>query len=252
LPRRSPGQARRARDSPPGVAGQRRTTGRQHLRCRRSSSGGEAEHCGRPSVTRVDRRREHQHQPAASPQSPQVTTSRSRGVTRGPGTGPGASCPSTRCGTPMPAGLLTWTAACLSDSDADWHSLATRPASSALPRPPLAAPDSDGTHHVSFSGTSSSPRDHGADSRKSATVDPQGDGPVPECHRPTPGVTRAVSKYFDQPEPHVTQSSLPPGPRQAPRGPCPVHLSPGRTDLKSHSTPTEGEHGRNRDVTDRY
>ena len=131
-------------------------------------------------------------------------------MTQGPGAGPGASCPSTRCGTPMPAGLLTWIAACLSDSDADWHSLATRPASSALPRPPLAAPDSDGTHHVSFSGTPSSPRDHGADSRKSATVDPQGDGPVPECHRPTPGATRAVSKYFDRPEPHVTQAHFHP------------------------------------------
>ena len=86
------------------VAGQRHTSSRQHLRCRRSSSGGEAGHRGRPPVTRADRRQEHQHQPAASPQSPKVTTSRSRGVTRGPGAGPGASSLSTRRGTPMPAG----------------------------------------------------------------------------------------------------------------------------------------------------
>ena len=98
-------------------------------------------------------------------------------------------------------GMPTWTAACLLDSDKDWHSSATWPASSALPRPPLAAPDSDGTHHVTLSGTPSSPRDHGADSRRSATVDPQGDGPVPECPRPTPGATRAVSKYFAWPGP---------------------------------------------------
>ena len=69
-------------------------------------------------------------------------------------------------------GTLTWIAVYLLDSDMDWHSLATWPASSALPRPPLAAPDSDGTHHVTLSGTPSSPRDHGADSRKSATVRP--------------------------------------------------------------------------------
>ena len=93
-------------------------------------------------------------------------------------------------------GTLIWIAAYLPDSDMDWHSPATWPASSALPRPPLAAPDSDGTHHVTLSGTPSSPRDHGADSRRSTTVDPRGDGPVPECPRPTPGATRAVSKYF--------------------------------------------------------
>jgi hypothetical protein len=93
-------------------------------------------------------------------------------------------------------GTLIWIAEYLPDSDMDWHSPATWPASSALPRPPLAAPDSDGTHHVTLSGTPSSPRDHGADSRRSTTVDPRGDGPVPECPRPTPGATRAVSKYF--------------------------------------------------------
>ena len=131
-------------------------------------------------------------------------------MTQGPGAGPGASCPSTRCGTPMPAGRSPGS---LCDS---W----TRTRTGTLlprgrralpsPRPPLAAPDSDGTHHVTLSGTPSSPRDHGADSRKSATVDPQGDGPVPECPRPTPGATRAASKYFDRPEPHVTQAHFHP------------------------------------------
>ena len=173
-------------------------------------------------------------------------------MTRGTGAEPGASSLSTRRGTPRPAGRSPGS---LCDSRTRTRTGTLLPRGRRAlpsPRPPLAAPDSDGTHHDTLSGTPSSPRDHGADSRKSTTVDPRGDGPVPECPRPTPGATRAVSKYFDRPGAARDSSSLPPGPRQAPQGPRPVHLTPGQTDLKSHSTPTEGKHGRNRDVTDRY
>jgi hypothetical protein len=127
-------------------------------------------------------------------------------------------------------GTLTWIAVYLLDSDMDWHSLATWPASSALPRPPLAAPDSDGTHHVTLSGTPSSPRDHGADSRKSATVRPaRGRAGTPSVLVRPPGRPGRYPSTSPGRAPR-DPSPLRPGPRQAPRGPHPVHFNPGSTD----------------------
>ena len=68
-----------------------------------------------------------------------------------------------------------------------------------------------------------------------------------------PGPTRADSKFFDLPgptRPELTSSRF--TPRQAPRGPAAGSLQPSRLDARSHSTPMKGQHGANRDVTDRY
>ncbi len=56
------------------------------------------------NVTRARRRREDQHQTAALPQLTTCEHRPGRGVTRSPGTGPGAKGLSIRCGTPLPAG----------------------------------------------------------------------------------------------------------------------------------------------------
>ena len=161
-----------------------------------------------------------------------------RGVTQSPGAGPGASCLSTRRGTPMPAGCPpgslrnSWTRTRTGTPlprgrrALPYHGLPS-------PRPTRTGPT------TSLLAGLQAP--HVTSVRTPVEVPPQtrrGGGPVPECPRPTPGwTTRAVSKYFDQPGPTCLEPTpTPAGPRQAPRDSYPAHDNPGRTDHVTHDS----------------
>ena len=122
---------------------------------------------------------------------------------------------------------------------------------------PPRALDSDGTHHTHhLVGPTPRSSTHGVNSRSEYRRTIQdGDGPVPECSIPDlPGANRVVSQVPRGPRAQHGSGQHRPGSthRQPYIGPGTRHTSsPVRYDT-SRATPMKGQHGADRDVTDRY